>query len=123
MEIIMAIVSLVCSILTIFLFFKVWCMCNDVEAIKKKYVDTKILPSELIFLHSTNDPLFDKMLARAIYDDLRKVSIDYTYSDEWEEVYQKRLQYWVELCAEQGWQFPEALRKEIYKEFRDFFNK
>lgn len=124
MEIIMAIVSLVCSILTILLFFKVWCMCNDVEAIKKKYVDTKILPSELIFLHSTNDPSFDKMLARAIYNDLCSVFRDYGYTDEREEAFPKRHQYWVELCAEQGWQFPELLAdKKTYKEFRDFFIK
>lgn len=123
MEIFIAIVSLVCSILTIILFFKVWGMCNNVSAIKKRLENSEILPSELIFLAETNDASFDKMLAKAIYNALRNVSRDFEYSD-WEDGYKKRYKYWVELCSEQGWQFPEFFAdKKTCKEFRDYFIK
>lgn len=123
MEVFIAIVSLVCSILSIILFFKVWGMCNNVSAIKKRLESSEILPSELIFLAETNDASFDKMLAKAIYNALRNVSREFDY-DDWEDIYKKRYKYWVELCAEQGWQFPEFFAdKKTCKEFRDYFLK
>ncbi len=123
MEIFIAIVSLVCSILSIILFFKVWGMCNDVDAIAKTLKSAQIPPSELIFLASVNDPTFKEKLARAIFNDLRNVSRDYDYTD-WEKEYAKHYKFWEELCNEQGWQFPEAFAgKKTNKEFRNYFIK
>ena len=66
MEVFIAIVSLVCSILSIILFFKVWGMCNNVSAIKKRLESSEILPSELIFLAETNDASFDKIDRKSV---------------------------------------------------------
>ena len=123
MEIFIAVISVICSLLTIILFFKVWGMCNDVDAIREKFVYPTITISELRFLDSIKDPSFDKMLARAIFDDLRNVFREVDYS-EWGIMYDKHYKKWNELCASQGWQFPEFLTdKKTYKEFRDFFSK
>ena len=96
-------------------------MCNDVDAIRKTLKCAEIAPSELIFSASTNDPTFKEKLARAIFNDLRNVSRDCGYYD-WEDVYKHRLNSWVELCKEQGWEFPEVIAdKKTHKEFRDYF--
>lgn len=121
MEIFIAILSIASSVLCIILFFKVWGMCNDVDAIRKTLKCAEIAPSELIFSASTNDPTFKEKLARAIFNDLRNVSRDCGYYD-WEDVYKHRLNSWVELCKEQGWEFPEVIAdKKTHKEFRDYF--
>lgn len=123
MEIFIAILSVASSVLCIILFFKVWGMCNDVDAIRKTLKCGEIQPSELIFSASVNDPTFKEKLARAIFNDLRNVSRDYEHF-EWEEKYAKRYKFWEELCKEQGWQFPEVFSgKKTNKEFRRIFIK
>lgn len=121
MEVFIAIVSLVCSILSIILFFKVWGMCNNIAAMRKLSEQTEIKSSELVFLSITNDPEFEKTLARAIFNSFRFITRDFEVS-EWNKTYEARYKYWRELCKKQGWQFPKAFEGIlVYREFRDKF--
>lgn len=121
MDFIIIIAYIVSAILSITLFFKVWGMCNNVSAIRKKIETNEVSSAELILLASINDPSFEKMLAKAILNSFLSIARDKDLAER-QEVYEARYKYWRELCDKQGWQFPKAFEGIlVYKEFRDKF--
>jgi hypothetical protein len=121
MEFIIIIASVLGSILSIILFFKIWGMCNNVSAIRKKMEAEEFSCSEIIFRSSINDPSFDKVLAKAIFNSFRSIYRDYDVY-EWQTVYEERYRLWSELCQEYGWQFPNIFADmKLYQDFRNYF--
>jgi hypothetical protein len=123
MEFIIILAYIVGAILSITLFFKVWGMCNNVSAIRKKIEANEVSSAELTLLASINDPSFEKTLTKAILNSFLSIARDKDYA-EWQEVYEARYKWWVDLCQERGWKFPEMFAdKKTHKEFRDYFVK
>lgn len=113
LSIIIALVSLAAGVLQIFLFFKVWGMCNDIKSIKEKQQDESIHVDELIYLSKTNDPSFEAKLQRAIYNSLRTA-----YYERDTTHYAFTYQTWEKRCNCYNWAFPEAL--VALKKWNDF---
>lgn len=103
-----SIAIILATVLSIILFFKVWGMCNDVRYMKKQAEERadKIRKDELIYLSRTNDPAFEKMLLRAIYNDLYAQHLREEDVASW---YKYTFSYWVKECKSNNWQFPEIL--------------
>ena len=99
----------VSAILSVALFIKLWIMCNNVRDIKNQNEahTSSISKDELLYLYYTNDPAFDNVLMRAIYNDLychyssgKSIAADwyiYSYND------------WLKVCENNKWKFPEQL--------------
>lgn len=99
MEVFISLIAIICAILGIILFFKVWGMCNNVKQIHEHLttVSKGCGLNELIYLWETKSPKFKEALSRRIYVDLTENVKYYTYSFE----------EWKKLCELFGWEFPK----------------
>ena len=95
----------VSAILSVALFIKLWIMCNNVRDIKKQNTahTSSISKDELLYLHYTNDPAFNNVLMRAIYNDL------YRHYSSGKDGYQYSYNDWLKVCENNKWKFPEQL--------------
>ena len=121
MNLFIAIAYILGAILSIILFFKVWGMCNDVRYMKARVEvrEEKIQKDELIYLHRTNDPTFEKMLMRAIYNDLYAQHLREEDEASW---YKYTFDDWVKVCKSNNWQFPEVLAElDTIEKFNNLF--
>jgi hypothetical protein len=95
----------VSAILSVALFIKLWIMCNNVRDIKKQNEahTSSISQDELLYLFYTNDPAFNNVLMRAIYNDL------YHHYSSGKDGYQYSYNDWLKVCENNKWKFPEQL--------------
>ncbi len=114
------IIVVVCSVLSIILFFKVWGMCNNVDKIVNQIGNKKIEIDELIYLSKTNDPTFNTKLHKAIYDDLYRVYKMIEVVDEDSEIDKIRAK-WEARCRYYSWQYPTVFAEvKTYNDFITF---